>query len=96
MALSRQIVIPSLVRVKEEALDRLGIYLRRCGHQKVIVLVSEKLHAPLEQCVRSSLECESITIASWLEVPNNDFGVATEFFVSLPVEPTAVVGVGGR
>ncbi len=41
-----QIAIPTLVRVKDRALDRLGIYLRRHGRQKVAVLTSKGLQPP--------------------------------------------------
>ena len=42
-----QIAIPTLVRVKDGALDRLGIYLARGGHRRVAVLVSKGLAPPL-------------------------------------------------
>ena len=35
------IAIPTLVRVKDGALDRLGIYLGRGGHRKVALLLSK-------------------------------------------------------
>ena len=41
-----QIAIPTLVRVKDGALDRLGIYLARGGHRRVAVLVSKGLAPP--------------------------------------------------
>jgi len=47
MARQTQIAIPTLVRVKEGTLDRLGVYLSRGGHYKAAVLVSKGLQAPL-------------------------------------------------
>jgi predicted cobalt transporter CbtA len=44
-----QIAIPTLVRVKDGALDRLGLYLGRGGHKRVAVLVSKGLTAPLPE-----------------------------------------------
>ncbi len=38
-----QVKIPSLVRVKCGAMDRLGLYLRRSKHTPVLMLVSQGL-----------------------------------------------------
>ncbi len=67
-----QIAIPTLVRVKDGALDRLGVYLSRSGHQKVAVLVSHGLHPPLPQRVRQSLNDRSIEPIAWVDVLEND------------------------
>ena len=60
-----QIAIPTLVRVKDGALDRLGIYLGRGGHRRVAVLVSKGLVPPLPDRLAQSLKRESIEPASW-------------------------------
>lgn len=90
-----QIAIPTLVRVKEGALDRLGTYLGRAGHGKVAVLVSEGLHPPLQERVARALEGQGIEAVAWLEVSDTDVGSAARWFASLPGETRAVVGVGG-
>jgi glycerol-1-phosphate dehydrogenase [NAD(P)+] len=90
-----QIAIPTLVRVKDGALDRLGIYLDRGGHRKVAVLVSKGLVSPLPERLIRSLKEQSIEPAVWIEVAENDLESAARLFADLPKGASAVVGVGG-
>jgi len=89
------IAIPTLVRVKPGALDRIGVYLRRGGHHRVAVLVSQGLVAPLPERLRTSLAGQSIEPAAWVEVANNDLESAARLFAEIPKGVTAVVGIGG-
>src|SRR5436190_10436336 len=90
-----QIAIPTLVRVKDGALDRLGIYLQRGGRSKVAVLVSQGLQAPLPDRVARSLKNQSIEPVAWIEVLDNNLESAAQLFADLPAKVSAVVGVGG-
>jgi glycerol-1-phosphate dehydrogenase [NAD(P)+] len=90
-----QIAIPTLVRVKDGALDRLGIYLARGGHRKVAVLVSKGLVVPLPDRVGRSLKEQSIEPVAWIEVSDNDLESTARVFADLPGGVSAVVGVGG-
>jgi glycerol-1-phosphate dehydrogenase [NAD(P)+] len=90
-----QIAIPTLVRVKGGALDRLGVYLRRNGHLKAAVLLSKGLIAPLADRVVRSLRDSSIETAAWIEVSENDLESAARLFTDLPQDVAAIVGVGG-
>ena len=90
-----QISIPTLVRVKEGALDRLGVYLNRGGHRKVAVLLSQGLASPLPERVQQSLKEHCIEPAAWVEVADNDLESAARLFADLPKGVSAVVGVGG-
>jgi glycerol-1-phosphate dehydrogenase [NAD(P)+] len=90
-----QIAIPTVVRVKEGALDRLGVYLRRGGHHKVAVLVSKGLTAPLPDRVVRGLNDQSVEAIAWVEVSDNDLESTARLFADLPAEVSAVVGVGG-
>lgn len=90
-----QIAIPTLVRVKDGALDRLGIYLTRGEHRKVAVLVSKGLVAPIPNRVIRTLEEQSATPVAWVEVAENDLESAARLFADLPKGASAVVGVGG-
>ncbi len=90
-----QIAIPTLVRVKPGALDRLGIYLHRGGHRKVAVLVSKGLVEPLPERVRQGLKEQGIEPGAWVEVADNDLESAARLFADLPKGVSAVVGVGG-
>ncbi len=90
-----QIAIPTLVRVKDGALDRLGIYLERGGHRKVAVLLSKGLVPPLPERVTRSLKGQSIESVAWVEVADNDLESTARLFADLPKGASAVVGVGG-
>jgi glycerol-1-phosphate dehydrogenase [NAD(P)+] len=90
-----QIAIPTLVRVKDGALDRLGIYLGRSGHSKVAVLLSKGLASPLPDRVTRSLKEQSVEAAAWIEVADNDLESTAKLFADLPKGVTAMVGVGG-
>lgn len=90
-----QIAIPTLVRVKDGALDRIGIYLARAAHQKVAVLVSQGLAAPLQERLKHSLNAHAVEPAAWTEVAENDLESAARLFIELPKSATVVIGMGG-
>lgn len=90
-----QIAIPTLVRVKDGALDRLGVYLGRGGHRRVAVLLSKGLAPPLPDRVAVSLTEQHLEPAAWVEVADNDLEAAARLFAELPKGVSAVVGVGG-
>lgn len=90
-----QIAIPTLVRVKAGALDRLGIYLGRGGHRRAAVFVSKGLVTPLPDRLAHGLKGEGVEPVAWVEVVENDLESAARLFADLPKGVTAVVGVGG-
>jgi len=90
-----QIAIPSLVRVKSGALDRLGIYLRRNAHARAMVVVSRGMVPAYVDRVRASLEAEGIACDDWIEVDDASFERATELFAGVRKEIKAVIGLGG-
>lgn len=90
-----QISIPTLVRVKEGALDRLGIYLSRGGQHKVAVFISKGLTGPLTERLTRSLKEQSIDAAEQIEVAENDLESTARLFADLPKGVSAIVGVGG-
>jgi glycerol-1-phosphate dehydrogenase [NAD(P)+] len=90
-----QIAIPTLVRAKDGALDRLGIYLARGGHKKVAVLVSKGLVPLLPERVSRSLKERSVEPVAWVEVSDNDLESTARVFADLPKGVTAGVGGGG-
>ena len=67
-----QISIPTLVRVKDGALDRVGVYLGRDGHRSVAVLVSHGLLPDLTNRVERSLKGNGIETTAWIDVSDND------------------------
>jgi len=60
---TRSIAIPDLVRIKPGALDRVGIYLRRCGCRRVGWFHSDGLPAQLMERLAISLDDEGIPTA---------------------------------
>lgn len=90
-----QISIPTLVRVKDGALDRIGIYLIRDGRRRVAVLVSQGLQASLPERVANSLKSQDVDTAAWIEVADNDLESSARLFADLPGNIAAIVGVGG-
>lgn len=90
-----QIAIPTLVRVKDGALDRLGIYLHQNGHPKVSVLVSKGLPVSLLDRLDRSLKDSSIEPMAKIEVAENELESTARLFADIPKETTAIVGLGG-
>jgi glycerol-1-phosphate dehydrogenase [NAD(P)+] len=90
-----QISIPTLVRVKHGALDRLGVYLSRHGRRTVAVLISKGLLPEVAERVARSLGEQGIESVAWVEVADNDLESAARLFAGLPTNLSAVVGVGG-
>jgi glycerol-1-phosphate dehydrogenase [NAD(P)+] len=90
-----RIAIPTLVRVKDGALDRIGKYLGRGGHRAVAVLVSKGLPPPLPDRVASSLKDHAIEPVAWVEVSDNDLESTAVLWADLPTRASAVIGVGG-
>jgi glycerol-1-phosphate dehydrogenase [NAD(P)+] len=90
-----QIAIPTLVRVKDGALDRLGVYLSREGRDNVAVLVSHGLTGSIQERVKRSLQEHDIALRAWVDVTENDLQFAAWLFVELPKGVSAIVGIGG-
>ena len=80
-----QIAIPTLVRVKDGALDRLGIYLGRGGHRKVAILVSKGLVAPLPDRLAGSLKGQAVEPVAWVGRQRVSHG-NRRLFTTNPVE----------
>jgi glycerol-1-phosphate dehydrogenase [NAD(P)+] len=90
-----QVAIPTLVRAKDGALDRLGVYLGRGGHRRVAVLVSKGLSPPLPDRAARSLKDATVEPVTWVEVSDNDLESTARLFADMPKGVSAVVGVGG-
>lgn len=90
-----QIAVPGLVRIKPGALARLGIYLRRGGHDRVLVLASQGLPEAVLAAAREGFAQQDVEAADWIEVADNSFEHAAGFFAALPPRISAIVGLGG-
>lgn len=90
----RSIDIPSVVRIKPGALDRLGIYLRRQGFTSAALFRSEGLPEALVRRARGALEGEGIELVHDTEVRENTLEEAQRIFAAAD-RTDALVGLGG-
>lgn len=95
MLTPRQATIPSLVRVKPGALDRLGIYAERHGLRKVGVYFSEGLVPEFLERLSAALAAQGITLAKQIPVESASFEEACGHFEALPAGLDALIGLGG-
>lgn len=91
----RQVAIPTLVRIKPGALDRIGIYARRNGVSRVCVFHSEGLPSGLIERLTSSLDREEIQTLARQSVVDNSIDTAQALFKQMPSRTQAVLGLGG-
>ncbi len=90
-----QISIPTLVRVKPGAVDRVGLYARRNAFSEVALIHSNDLLPPLLQRLLAGLEKEGITVLKTWPVQEASFEQAREIFPNLPAKTRAIIGFGG-
>jgi len=95
MFLKTQVAIPSLVRVKPGALDRLGLYLKRNGIAGALVVVSQGMVPEYVERVRAGLAERGISRVEWVEVAEASFEKAADLFTRLNKQTEAVIGLGG-
>ncbi len=90
-----QIAIPSLVRIKPGALDRIGLYAQRHAFHDVTVLHSADLKSELLQRLKEGLSKEGIRVLDCWPVQDASFEQARELFPRIPARARAVIGCGG-
>ncbi len=95
MMQTKQVTIPALVRVKKDALDRVGIYARRQQFTRIVLLYSQDLLPALLARVTAGLAAEKVEILQQLPVSAASFEQAVEFFRQIPSTTHAIIGVGG-
>jgi glycerol-1-phosphate dehydrogenase [NAD(P)+] len=92
---STRVAIPTLVRIKPGALDRVGIYLSRFNQRRVAVLQSAQLPDELVRQLSTGMATSGIDTVGPLHVDDNRFEQATALFTRLPTNVSAIVGIGG-
>jgi glycerol-1-phosphate dehydrogenase [NAD(P)+] len=92
---STRVAIPTFVRIKSNALDRLGIYLSRFQHRQVVLIESQGLTPQISRRCIEATAGENIEIIARRSIVDNDFEQAIALFTSLPKAATAIVGLGG-
>lgn len=88
-------VIPSLVRMKPGALNRIGIYCDRNGFGRVTLLHSDGLVDTIRHRAESSLRNYGIDVTGCLPIRSTDFADVTKIFHNLPSKTSAIIGLGG-
>lgn len=89
------IAIPGLVRVKGGALEKLGIYCRRNGIGNIVVVANSDIPGAIAECVRTALSGSDIQVSQWVSCETASFELAQSIFVALPVDVSAIIGLGG-
>jgi glycerol-1-phosphate dehydrogenase [NAD(P)+] len=87
--------IPTLVRMKAAALDRLGIYCRRAEFQRVVLLTSSGLPAAIVERAQAALVGQQVEIMQRRDVALSTYEQAQAIFQSLPTTTSAIIGLGG-
>jgi len=95
MIRATQISIPTLVRIKKFALDRLGVYAQRNSFTRVLLLMSPGLGDLITGKVHAAFASSGIEIVAEREIASSSLEQAQEIFQSLPTGVTAIFGVGG-
>lgn len=95
MNTQRQICIPTLVRIKPGALDRLGIYAVRHGFRRVVVFPSQDLPAELLRRLEVTLRESGVEILRQQPVQQASLEQAQALFAELPSTAQAIIGLGG-
>ncbi|MBF0483415.1 MAG: iron-containing alcohol dehydrogenase family protein [Candidatus Omnitrophica bacterium] len=89
------ISIPTLVRIKPNALDRIGAYSRRNQLYKVAICYNQDLDKKLVDRVNNSILEDGIEISSSFPVTSSSFDQAQEIFQAMPSNTNAIIGFGG-
>ena len=87
--------IPTLVRIKPGALDRLGVYARRSRFQHAALFITRDLDPGLVARVDKALAVQDIKAALKVEVLASTFEHAQEVFMDFPSSVDVIIGIGG-
>ena len=89
----KQTSIPTLVRIKPGALDRMGVYAERHQFQRALLFSSQDLHARLSERMLAALE--GVEILQHVPVTSISFEEAIAFFHRMPGPVDVIIGFGG-
>jgi glycerol-1-phosphate dehydrogenase [NAD(P)+] len=95
MRKSTQIAIPTLVRIKAGALDRIGVYAKRGGFKHAALFLNKELDSRLSNRVAHAVAAEGIAVLKTAEITSASFEQADEIFHSMPSHVDIVIGFGG-
>lgn len=89
------IVIPTLVRIKPGALDRLGVYAQRGGFANAVLFYNKELDRALVGRAEKAFAQLNIPLFQHVEVSASSFEHAQEIFQDLTPGTQLIVGIGG-
>jgi glycerol-1-phosphate dehydrogenase [NAD(P)+] len=87
--------VPDLVRMKEGALARMGLYLKRASLQRIFIARSEGLVPAFLDTLQQSAADHGVEIVAACEVTEASVEVAVRLLGELPSATQAIVGLGG-
>ncbi len=89
------IAIPTILKVEEGALGRIGTYLSESGFDKVVILFGNGLIDMFGMQVMQSLKDVGIDVLEYREMDTVDVADITSLAFSMPNKTQAVIGLGG-
>jgi glycerol-1-phosphate dehydrogenase [NAD(P)+] len=95
MSRPTRIEIPTFVRIKPGALDRIGVYVARLSYRRIWLIVSSGMVPDLLQRAETSLQANGAEGVWRQEAEEASFERATALFAEMPPGAQAVVGLGG-
>ena len=90
-----EILIPSLLRIKPNALFKLGKYLRVCGYHEVVVIYGEGTKEIFHQALEISFASSEIKVIYEDTAKTNDLDDAFASAKQFPPKTKALVAIGG-
>ncbi|CAN5679441.1 iron-containing alcohol dehydrogenase family protein [soil metagenome] len=95
MSNGTRIAIPSFVRIKSGALDRMGLSAARHDHRRLALLVSQGMLTEILDRAERSLRDQGAEQVDRIEIEAASFELASERFGLLPRDCQAIIGLGG-
>lgn len=89
------IFIPTLVRIKRGALDRVGIYAQRLQLQNIVLIFNRELDHALVERVDEAMRANNVEVLQHIQVDSSTFEHALEIFEALPQATSAIIAFGG-
>jgi len=90
-----EIRIPTLLRIKPGALQKIGKYLRSAGFRRIALCWGEGMRPLLSERVSASLDTAEIQISVEREIRSNEIEGVVADLLALPDRLDAVVAIGG-
>lgn len=90
-----EIQIPSLLRIKPNALYKIGKYLRKDGFDRIALFYGQSMKALVGQHLDISLDSSEIRVVHEEDISNNRIDQVFKSTFSLPRTAQAIVAVGG-